>query len=46
MKNKFMVLMSLFMLLGAWAVMADASRVQASEPSSDRKVTLRIEGMT
>jgi len=46
MKNKFMVLMSLFILLSAWAVLEDAYRVHASEPSSLKTVTLRIEGMT
>ena len=46
MKKKLVVVAGLLMLLSAWSILTDASRIDASEPGSLKTVTLRIEGMT
>ena len=45
MKNKFIALAGLSILLAGWLVLADVSGSHANE-SSSKTVTLRIEGMT
>ncbi len=46
MKKKLMVIVGLSILLSAWSMLTNASRIHASEVGSLKTVTLRIEGMT
>ena len=46
MKKKLMVVVGLSILLSAWSILTSASRIDASDPTSLKTVTLRIEGMT
>lgn len=46
MKKTLIVVVGLAILLNAWSILTSASRIDASEPSSLKTVTLKIEGMT